>query len=143
MGGLDYKAGKCCNPIFGDEVFGFITISSGITIHRSDCPTARRLKEQYPYRVIEARWRSTPRQGAFVASIRIVAEDTTGMVNRITDTISNQLKINIRSMNLSQIRDNRIGGLINVEVPNTQVLDMIAFHLLKIKGVEKAHRVVN
>ncbi len=143
VNGLDYKPGKCCNPIFGDDVFGFITISSGITIHRSDCPNARRLREQYPYRIIEAKWRSTARQGAFVASIRIVAEDTTGMVNRITDTITNQLKINIRSMNLSPMRDNRIGGLINVEVSNTQALDMIAFHLLKIKGVEKAHRVVN
>jgi GTP pyrophosphokinase len=143
VGGLDYKPGKCCNPIFGDEVFGFVTISSGITIHRSDCPNARRLREQYPYRIIEARWRNTACQGSFLASLRIVAEDTTGMVNHITDTITNRLKINIRSMSLSPMSDNRIGGLVNVEVPNTQTLDMIAFHLLKIKGVEKAHRIDN
>lgn len=139
---LDYKLAKCCNPIYGDDVFGFITVSSGITIHRSDCPNARRLREQYPYRVIEARWRDGARQqGGFLASIRIVAEDSTGMVNRITETISGELKINIRSMNISPIREGRIGGLINIEVSNTAVVDMVAANLMKIKGVEKAYRV--
>lgn len=139
--GLDYKLAKCCNPIFGDDIFGFTTVSAGITIHRCDCPNARRLRQQYPYRVLEARWRSGARQGGFLASLRIVAEDTTGMVNRITEVVSGELKINIRSMSLSPIRDGRIGGIINIEVPNTAVIDMVAANLMKIKGVEKAYRV--
>ena len=139
--GLEYKLGRCCNPIFGDDIFGFTTITSGITIHRNDCPNAKRLKEQYPYRVLDAQWRSGAKQGGFIASIRILAEDTTGMVNRIADTIANECKINIRSMNLSPSRENYIGGLINIEVPNTGVVDMVAATLLRIKGVEKAYRV--
>ena len=139
--GLDYKLAKCCNPIFGDDIFGFTTVSSGITIHRSDCPNARRLKQQYPYRVLEARWRSTAGRNSFLASVRIVAEDTTGMVNRITEVVSGELKINIRSMSLSPMRDGKIGGTINIEVPSTAVVDMVAANLMRIKGVEKAYRV--
>ncbi len=139
--GLDYKLGKCCNPIFGDEIFGFTTVSSGITIHRSDCPNAQRLKERYPYRVLEARWRDNSRPGSFIATLRIVAEDSTGMVNRITEMIATELKINIRSMSINPVRDGRISGLINIEVPNTSTVDMVAFNLLRIRGVEKAYRV--
>ena len=139
--GLDYKLAKCCNPIFGDDIFGFTTVSSGITIHRSDCPNARRLKQQYPYRVLEARWRSTAGRNSFLASVHIVAEDTTGMVNRITEVVSGELKINIRSMSLSPMRDGKIGGTINIEVPSTAVVDMVAANLMRIKGVEKAYRV--
>lgn len=138
--GLEYKMGKCCNPIFGDKIFGFTTVSSGITIHRCDCPNAKRLREQYPYRVLPARWRANAAHTGFIASLRVVAEDTTGMVNRITETIAG-MKINIRSMNLTPMRDGRIGGMINIEVPNTQLVDAVAFTLLKVKGVEKAHRI--
>lgn len=139
--GIEYKLAKCCNPIFGDDIFGFTTVSSGITIHRSDCPNAKRMREMYPYRVLEARWRNSTSQGNFLASLRIVAEDTTGIVNRITEVISGELKINIRSMSMSPMRDGRIGGTINIEVPNIAVIDMVAANLMKIKGIEKAYRV--
>ena len=139
--GLDYKMARCCNPIFGDEVFGFTTISTGITIHREDCPNAPRLKEMYPYRIIAAKWRSDAPQGAYVASIRVLADDTTGMVNRLMETITGELKLNIRSLNFTPARDSKISGLINIEVPNTNVVDMVVFRLLKIKGVDKAYRI--
>ena len=132
---------RCCNPIFGDEVFGFTTISTGITIHREDCPNAPRLKEMYPYRIITAKWRSDAPQGAYVASIRVLADDTTGMVNRLMETITGELKLNIRSLNFTPARDSKISGLINIEVPNTNVVDMVVFRLLKIKGVDKAYRI--
>ena len=99
------------------------------------------MREMYPYRVLEARWRNSTNQGNFLASLRIVAEDTTGIVNRITEVISGELKINIRSMSMSPMRDGRIGGTINIEVPNIAVIDMVAANLMKIKGVEKAYRV--
>lgn len=139
--GLDYKFAKCCNPIFGDKIFGFTTVSSGITIHREDCPNSHRLHQQYAYRILDVQWRSGSKQGAFLASIRIVADDTTGMVNRITEVITGDLKINIRSMNLSPMRDGKIGGLINIEVSNTSVVDMVAANIMKVKGVDKAYRV--
>ena len=83
---LDYRLGKCCNPIRGDEVFGFVTVGAGITIHRVDCPNAMRLKANYPYRVMEARWRKSSNTGAFIVTIKVMADDSTGMANYITDT---------------------------------------------------------
>ena len=91
--------------------------------------------------MLEARWRDDSRPGTFLASIRLVAEDVTGIVNRITETITGELKINIRSMNLSPMREGRIGGVINIEVTNTSIIDMVAANLMKIKGVEKAYRI--
>ncbi len=140
---LDYKLAKCCNPIFGDEIFGFVTVTSGITIHRQDCPNAMRLRAMYPYRVLPARWRSTKGQGAFRASIRVVADDTTGMVNRITEVINHDLKINIRSMNLASNGKGTLAGLINVEVTGSQIVDMVIYNIMRIKGVQRAYRVNN
>lgn len=139
---IEYKMGKCCSPIYGDDIFGFITISSGITVHRVDCPNARRLREQYPYRIIEARWRDSNKAGnSFVATIRLSAQDTTGIVNNITDLIASELKINIRSISISHDRNNTIGGVINIEVPNSRTVDMAVSRIARLKGVEKVYRV--
>ncbi len=138
--GLKYNIARCCNPIFGDDVFGFTTISSGITIHRSDCPNARRLKELYPYRVIAARWRGEQSKGSFVASIRVVAEDSPGVLSHIVEKIG-ALNINIRSVAISPTRDGMAGGVINVEVPSSSVADMVTYAISKVGGVKKAYRV--
>ncbi len=140
IGNIEYKFAKCCNPIFGDDVFGFVTVNSGITIHRSDCPNALRMKEFYPYRVMPAKWRDTASQGAFQVSIRVVAEDTTGMLNHITDIINQELKLNIRSVNMSS-RDGVVNGVINIEVPNSGVVDTVIYKILRVRGVQKAYRV--
>lgn len=137
---LDYKLARCCNPIFGDDVFGFVTINAGITIHRTDCPNAVRLREQYPYRVLPATWRSTSAPGAFQASIRVVAENSTGILNRITEVIS-ELKINIRSMSLTPNDKGEITGLLNIEVTGTQLVDMVVYKVSNIKRVLKAYRI--
>lgn len=139
---MKYKFGKCCNPIFGDDVFGFVTIGTGITIHRSDCPNAIRLKDMYPYRLLPARWRSSTSGGAFRASIRIVAEDTTGIVNRITEIINRDLKINIRSMNFVS-GAGAVNGTIDIEVTSTQVVDTVIHSILRLKSVQRAYRVNN
>ena len=139
---LEYKLAKCCNPICGDNVFGFVTISTGITIHREDCPNALRLQERYPYRVLPARWRDTSALGAFRATIKIVAEDSAGMVNKITETINRDLKLNIRSMSLNS-SNGTVTGLISVEVPSVQVVDTIIYHIMRIKGVQKVFRANN
>ena len=139
---IQYKLAKCCNPIKGDDVFGFVTINSGITIHRNDCPNAKRMRENYPYRVIEARWRSTA-EGAFRVSIRIVAADTTGMANHITEVISRDLKLNIRSINFSSLANGCIGGTVSVEVPGAGVVDTLIHSIMRIKGVQRAFRINN
>ncbi len=139
---IQYKLAKCCNPIKGDDIFGFVTINSGITIHRTDCPNAKRMRELYPYRVLDARWRSTA-EGAFRVTIRIVAADTTGMVNHITEVISRDLKLGIRSMNFGTAANGCISGTVAVEVPGTGVVDTLIHSIMRIKGVQRAYRVNN
>ena len=119
-----------------------MTIASGITIHRADCPNAQRLRERYPYRVMEARWRSDA-DGAFRVTIAIVAQDTTGLANMITETVSRDLKLNIRSINFISRGDGTAQGTISVEVPGTGVVDTLIHSIMKIKGVQKAYRVNN
>ncbi|MDE5695074.1 MAG: bifunctional (p)ppGpp synthetase/guanosine-3',5'-bis(diphosphate) 3'-pyrophosphohydrolase, partial [Alistipes sp.] len=137
---IQYKLARCCNPIKGDDVFGFVTINSGITIHRTDCPNARRMRENYPYRIIEARWRQSA-AGAFRVTIRIVAADTTGMANHITETISRELKLNIRSINFDTAAGGCVSGTVSVEVPGTGVVDTLIHSIMRIKGVQRAYRI--
>lgn len=136
---IEYKLARCCNPINGDDIFGFVTINSGITIHRTDCPNAKRMHANYPYRIIEARWRSTT-EGSFRVTIRVVAADLTGMANYITEVVSRDLKLNIRTMNFTSA-GGTVTGTISVEVPGTGVVDTLIHAILRIKGVQKAYRV--
>lgn len=137
---IQYKLAKCCNPIKGDDVFGFITINSGITIHRTDCPNARRMHENYPYRIIEARWRKSA-EGAFRVTIRIIAADTTGMANHITEVISRDLKLNIRSLAFESANGGTLRGTVAVEVPGANIVDTLIHSILHIRGVQKAYRI--
>ena len=139
---IEYKLAKCCNPIKGDDIFGFVTISSGITIHRSDCPNAARLKENYPYRVMEARWRSNA-DGSFRTTISIVAQDVAGIANHITEVITKELKLNMRTFNFSSRGDGTAVGSVSVEVPSAAVVDMLIHSIMRIKGVQRAFRVNN
>lgn len=137
-----YKLAKCCNPIFGDDIFGFTTVSAGITIHRNDCPNAKRLRENYPYRVLPARWQRENVTGTFLATIRIQAEDKPGLVNSITEVINREMKINIRSMSLNSSKGT-ISGLVSIEVTSSQVVDAVVYTLMRIKGIQKIYRVTN
>jgi GTP pyrophosphokinase len=139
---IEYKLAKCCNPIKGDDIFGFVTISSGITIHRSDCPNAARLRENYPYRIMDARWRKSA-DGAFRATIAIVASDLSGIGNQITEVVSRDMKLNIRSINLNSRGDGMGVGTISVEVPSVGVVDSLIHAIMRIKGIQRAYRVKN
>ena len=139
---IEYKLAKCCNPIKGDDIFGFVTINSGITIHRSDCPNARRMKELYPYRIMAARWRGNA-DGSFRATVSIVAQDSAGLANRITEVISRDLKLNMRSISFASRADGSVVGTVNVEVASTSIVDTLIHYLLRIKGIQRAYRVNN
>ncbi|MBQ1252766.1 MAG: bifunctional (p)ppGpp synthetase/guanosine-3',5'-bis(diphosphate) 3'-pyrophosphohydrolase [Alistipes sp.] len=139
---IEYKLAKCCNPIKGDSIFGFVTIASGITIHRTDCPNAARLKENYPYRIMEAQWRSNA-DGSFRATISIVAQDIPGVANQITEVITRELKLNIRGLNFNSRGDGTAAGTVSVEVPSATVVDMLIHSIMRIKGVQRAFRMKN
>lgn len=137
---VEYKLGGCCHPILGDPIFGFVTVHSGITIHRTDCPNARRLREEYPYRVLSARWRETTSNGAFLATIRITGDDIPGLAGRITDLVSQELKLNIRSLSFG-LQRGMMQGQLSIEVKGAQAVDMVIHKLKRVKGVLRAFRV--
>ena len=137
---IEYKLGRCCNPIKGDDIFGFITINTGITIHRCDCPNARRMRERYPYRVIEARWRDNA-MGAFRITVAISAADIPGLASTIMDVVSKDMKLAIRSINFTPKGDGSATAQLSIEVPSSGVVDSLLHSLRRIKGVRNAYRI--
>ena len=136
--GLDYRLAKCCNPVFGDSIFGFVTISEGIKIHRTGCPNAHNMMARYPYRVISARWTKARTGVSFVASIKINGIEDIGIVNKIADIIS-EYTASVRSFNYS-MEDGMFEGTLNLMVPNNDVLYGIMRKINSIKGVLKTLR---
>ncbi len=136
---LDYKLARCCNPIKGDEIFGFVTVSAGVTIHRNDCPNASRLRDMYPYRVMEATWKSNS-TGAFRVTIAVVMRDRNGVTNQITEVISRELKLVIRNIAITSRPDGIASGTITIEVPSTGVIDTLIHSILRVKGVTRVYR---
>lgn len=136
---IEYKLGRCCNPIKGDDIFGFVTISSGITIHRTDCPNARRMRERYPYRVMEARWREGA-SGAFRITVAITSADIPGLATTIMDVASKELKLSVRGINYTPKGDGTATAQLTVEVPSSGVTDMLLHSLRRIKGVKNVYR---
>ncbi len=137
---VDYKLAKCCNPIFGDSIFGFVTVSEGIKVHRTNCPNARQLVEKYNYRIIKAQWTKTAAKQSFQASIRIIGVDETGMLNKITDVISKDLRVRMRSINMDS-SDGMFEGKLKIFVDSTRHLDNLMSKLKKEKGILKVTRV--
>jgi GTP pyrophosphokinase len=138
MEGLDYRLAKCCNPVFGDAVFGFVTISEGIKIHRKGCPNAHNMMARYPYRVISARWTKTKSSPSFIASIKITGIEDAGIVNRIADIIS-AYNLSIRNFNYN-MDEGMFEGLLNIMVPNNDVLHGFIKKIQSLKGIQKATR---
>jgi len=136
--GLDYRLSKCCNPVFGDNVFGFVTISEGIKIHRTSCPNAHNMMARYPYRVIAARWSKSKSSPSFVTAIKITGIEDIGMVNKIADVINDNKAI-VRSFNYN-MSDGMFEGILNIMVPNSDVLHGIIRKLQGLKGILKVTR---
>lgn len=135
---LDYKIAACCNPIPGDDVFGFLTVSEGIKIHKQNCPNALQLQSNFSYRVLQARWIDSSQHG-FKADLEISGIDTIGLVNEITKVISNNLNINIKSVHFDT-NDAIFYGKISVIVKNKTLLDNLVQNIKKINGIDKVTR---
>jgi len=138
---LKYSLSKCCNPIPGDPVFGFVTIKDGIKVHKHNCPNAVSMQSQYAYRVISAKWIDSTQQG-FKVSVEITGVDTIGLVNEVTRVISSNLSVNINSLNISG-EEGFFHGMITVHVKNNQQLTNLMKKLLKIEGIENVKRITN
>lgn len=137
---LNYELAKCCNPISGDAVFGFVTVGKGITIHRINCPNARQLLTKYDYRVIDVKWRKTDENKIYLTTLHVVGNDEIGILNNITKVISNDLKVNMVSLNVESQKDGKFEGKFKVSVKDTKHLEMLVNKILKVKGVKKAIR---
>jgi GTP pyrophosphokinase len=136
--GLDYKLARCCNPVFGDAIFGFVTIFEGIKIHRTGCPNASNMMSRDPYRLITARWSKTSSTPTFIATVRITGIEDPGMVNKIADVISGSKTV-IRSFSYN-MNDGLFEGVLNIMVSNYNTLQLIIRRIQGIKGVLKAAR---
>src|SRR6195952_3998294 len=135
---IDYKLANCCNPIPGDDVFGFITVSDGIKIHRTNCPNAAKLMANYGYRIVKARW-TNQQELAFLTGLRITGIDDVGLINKLTTIISTDFKVNIRSITVDS--DNGIfEGSIMVYVNDTNHLENLIKKLNEVKGITAVTR---
>ncbi len=136
--GIDYKMSKCCNPVFGDDVFGFVTRTDGIKIHRMSCPNAARLLELYPYRIQKVKWADSPSSGTFQVTLRIIAdEDVVGKIMEVTGWF----KASVRSLNVNENRRNGTYEIsVKISVPSNLELDKILSQLRVVRHIVKISR---
>lgn len=135
---IDYKLAPCCNPIPGDDVFGFVTVGEGIKIHRTSCPNSTKLMSNFGYRIVKARWNSQ-KQLAFLTGLRITGIDDMGLINKITTIISNDFKVNMRSITVDS-HDGIFEGSIMVYVNDTQHLNELIHTLKQVDSVTDVSR---
>ncbi len=135
---IDYTLAPCCNPIPGDDVFGFLTVNDGIKIHRTSCPNASKLMANYGYRIMKAKWTSK-QDSAFLTGLRIVGIDDVGLVNKLTTVISHDFNVNIRSLSISS-NEGIFEGNIMVFVNDTEQLNSLIKHLKQVRGITSVTR---
>jgi GTP pyrophosphokinase len=135
---LDYKLSQCCNPIPGDEVFGFVSVSEGIKVHKKNCPNAISLQSNYAYRIISAKWVDST-QEEFKVDIQLTGIDNLGLVSEITEVISGNMHVNMRNLNFST-DGGTFTGRITVVVKNNHILQKLIGHLKEINGIDKVGR---
>lgn len=136
-----YKLARCCNPVMGDRIFGFVTVSDGIKIHRITCPNAARMRSRYPYRTMEAQWSTQVEGSFFIASVKISGFDQLGILNSITNMISQDLKMDVRGISLDS-RGGKFDGVVKVSIRDNKQLEFLIKKLLGIKGIIKASRII-
>lgn len=136
---VDYKLAKCCNPIYGDDIIGFISVNEGIKIHRVNCHNAQRLISKYDYRIIKAEWGKTKKQRSFQTRIKVSGIDEIGIINRISNIISNNMKVSMRSISFDT-KDGIFDGFINLYVEDTKHLEALIRKLKKEKAIIKVTR---
>lgn len=136
--GIEFSLAKCCHPIYGDPIFGFVTVNGGIKIHRQDCPNAPELKQRFGYRIVKARW-SGKGTSQYAITLRVIGNDDIGIVSNITNIISKEEKIVMRSINIDS-HDGLFSGNLEVLLNDTSRLDSLIKKLRTVKGVKTVER---
>ena len=137
--GLDYQLARCCAPIYGDPIFGFVTINGGIKIHRLDCPNAPELRRRYGYRIVKAKW-SGKGSSQYSITLRVIGSDDIGIVNNLTSIISKDEKLVLRSINIDS-HDGLFSGNLVVMLEDTSRLESLLKKLRTVKGVKQVDRI--
>ena len=137
--GLDYQLARCCHPIYGDPIFGFVTINGGIKIHRQDCPNAPELRRRYGYRVVKAKW-SGKGSSQYSITLRVIGNDDIGIVNNLTSIISKDERLLLRSINIDS-HDGLFSGNLVVMLEDTSRLEALIKKLRTVKGVKQVERI--
>ena len=137
--GIDYQLARCCNPIYGDDVFGFVTVSGGIKIHRTDCPNAPELQKRFGYRIVRAKW-SGKGSSQYTITLRVIGTDDIGILNNLTNIISKDEKLVLRSVNIDS-HDGLFRGNLMLMIDNTARLDLLIKKLKTVKGVKSVDRI--
>lgn len=135
---LNYELSKCCNPIPGDEVFGFLTVNEGIKVHKKDCPNAIQLQSNYAYRILKAKWIDSS-QEEFIAKLKLTGLDDVGLINEITSVISKNLGVNMQSISFDS-KHGVFEGFINLKVKNKTILKKLMLELKKNSGIDNITR---
>lgn len=136
--GLDFTLAKCCQPIYGDDVFGFVTVNGGIKIHRCDCPNAEEMRKRFGYRIVKARW-AGKRGSQYFIRLKVIGNDDLGIINNITSIISKEEKISLRNISIDS-HDGLFAGNLTVMIDDTAKLDLLIKKLKTIKGVKQVTR---
>jgi len=136
---INFSLAKCCNPIPGDKIFGFVTVSKGISIHRVSCPNAAQMRERFPYRVIESKWKSQSQPNNIRVNIYVEGEDHMGLITHITQVISNELKISIANLNYDT-KDKKFKATLSLLVYDLTTLEVLMGKLRELKGVSAVYR---
>ena len=136
--GLDFQMAKCCQPVYGDEVFGFVTSGGGIKIHREDCPNAPQLRQRFGYRIVKAKW-AGKRGSQYPITLRVIGNDDIGIINNITNIISKEEKILLRSISIDTA-DGLFNGTLTVMLDDTSRLQQLIKKLKTVKGVKNVSR---
>ena len=137
--GLDFKLARCCNPIYGDDVFGFVTINGGIKIHREDCPNANEMKARFGYRIVKAKWAGKSHGKQYPITLRVIGHDDIGIVTNISSIINKETGILLRSISISS-NDGLFSGMLTVMVDDTSKLELLIKKLRTVKGVKQVNR---
>ena len=137
--GLDYQLARCCQPIYGDSVFGFVTINGGIKIHRTDCPNAPELRKRFGYRIVKAKW-SGKGTSQYTITLRVIGNDDIGIVNNLTSIISKEEKLVLRSINIDS-NDGLFSGNITIMIDDNTRLEALIKKLRTVKGVKQVNRI--
>ena len=137
--GVEYSLAKCCNPIYGDDVFGFVTVNRGIKIHRSTCPNAARLREQLGYRVIKARWAGKG-GNQYSVGLHIIGNDDIGIVNNITSIINKEKNVLLRGISIQSSEDGLFSGTLTVAIEDNKQIAQLIKKLQTVKGVKNVTR---